>query len=255
MGRMLRERREAEIVRALRHTGPATVSDLTRLLGVSPSTVRRDLDRMDTDGMLQRVRGGARIGDDADIDRPFVRVADQDASDKLAVADRAAELVRDGQVLLLDIGTTVACLAERLRGRPLTVITSNLAVLDVLQDDPGIELVLLGGVVRQTYRSMVGLLTENALGQVRADLAFLGTSGVLEQGQVLDTTQVEVPVKRSLMAAADRTVLLADRHKFPGSGALRICDLADLDVVVSNPGIPDSIGGYCRRSGVQLVIA
>lgn len=252
---MLRERREAEIVRSLRRTGPATVTDLTQLLGVSASTVRRDLDRLDTQGTLQRVRGGAQVLAEIDTDPPFARVADQNANDKVTVADRAAELVCDGQVLLLDIGTTVAALAECIRGRQLTVITSNLAVLDVLRGDPGIELVLLGGVVRQNYHSMVGLLTETALGKVRADLVFLGTSGVLEDGHVLDTTQVEVPVKQSLMAAAERSVLLADRNKFPGSGALKICDLSELDTLVTNAGPPESIRRYCDRFGVEVVTA
>jgi DeoR/GlpR family transcriptional regulator of sugar metabolism len=252
---MLRERREAEIVDALRRTGPATVTDLTQLLGVSASTVRRDLDRMDTQGMLQRVRGGAQILDGADRERPFVLVADQDAAKKRAIAQRAAELVTDGQVLLLDIGTTVAALAEQLRGRRLTIITSNLAVLDVLRNDPGVELVLLGGVVRHAYRSTVGLLTETALEQVRADLAFLGTSGIAENGQVLDTTQIEVPVKRSLMSAANRTVLVADRHKFPGSGALKICNLSDLDTLVTNAGIPEATKQYCHESRVEVIAA
>jgi DeoR/GlpR family transcriptional regulator of sugar metabolism len=250
---MLPERREAEIVHALRRIGPTTVTDLTELLGVSASTVRRDLDRMDTKGILQRVRGGARVTDDADSARPFGMVAGQDTADKLAVAQRAADLIADGQVLLLDIGTTVAALAEQLRGRRLTVITSNLAVLDILRDDPGIELVLLGGVVRHAYRSTVGLLTESALAQVRADIAFLGTSGVLENGEVLDTTQIEVPVKRSLISAANRTALVADRHKFPGTGALKICNLADLNTLVTNTGIPETLRRYCHQSGLQVV--
>jgi DeoR/GlpR family transcriptional regulator of sugar metabolism len=98
-------------------------------------------------------------------------------------------------------------------------------------------------VVRQSYLSLVGLLTETALGQVRANLAFLGTSGVHPDGDVLDTTQVEVPVKRAMMAAAERTALLADRHKFPGTGALKVCRVRDLDVVVTNDGVDGSALG------------
>lgn len=252
---MLRERREKEIIRAVRRSGLASVADLTELLGVSASTIRRDLDRLGTGGTLERIRGGAKMADEADTDRPFARVALQNATDKLAVADRAAGMVTDGQVLLLDIGTTVTALAERIRDRRLTVITSSLAVLDVLRDAPGAELVLLGGVVRQTYHSMVGLLTENALANVRADVAFLGTSGVLENGQVLDTTQIEVPVKRSLMAAANRRILLADRHKFPGSGALTVCDLGDLDVLVTNGELDAKTAQHCRHTGVEVVRA
>jgi DeoR/GlpR family transcriptional regulator of sugar metabolism len=257
---MLRARRHAEIVRLLREAGPTPVAELVAAVGASPATVRRDLADLADQGALRRVRGGAQLVDEAngpdsvtgagtvtdpDPDRthPYEQVAGRDADDKAAVAARALRLVDDGAVLLLDIGTTVAALARLLRGRPVTVVTSSLAVLDVLRDDAQVELVLLGGVVRQPYRSLVGLLTETALGQVRADLAFLGTSGVRPDGEVLDSTRVEVPVKRALMAAADRSVLLADRHKFPGTGALTVGQVRDLDVVVTNDGVDGSALG------------
>jgi DeoR/GlpR family transcriptional regulator of sugar metabolism len=250
---MLRARRHAEIVRLLREAGPTPVAELVAAVGASPATVRRDLADLADQGALRRVRGGAQLAEaddsrgtpapDADLAHPYEQVAGRDADDKAAVAARALRLVADGDVLLLDIGTTVAALARLLRGRPVTVVTSSLAVLDVLRDDAQVELVLLGGVVRQPYRSLVGLLTETALGQVRADLAFLGTSGVRPDGEVLDSTRVEVPVKRALMAAADRSVLLADRHKFPGTGALKVCHVRDLDVVVTNDGVDGSALG------------
>jgi DeoR/GlpR family transcriptional regulator of sugar metabolism len=251
---MLQARREAEIVRVLRARGPASVDDLARRLRVSASTVRRDLARLDDRGRLQRVRGGAAITDDADGDLPFERVAEHDAADKRAIGIRAAQLVQDGDVVLMDIGTTVVQLARELVGRPVTVITSSLAVLDVLRGDPAVELILLGGVVRPSYHSLVGLLTETGLGQVRADVAFLGTSGVRDSGEVLDSTRVEVSVKRSMVAAADRAVLLADRHKFPGSGGLKVCHVRELSGLVTNEGLHEAMVTTCRQAGVEVVL-
>jgi DeoR/GlpR family transcriptional regulator of sugar metabolism len=252
----MQARREAEIVRVLRAGGPASVEDLARTLSVSASTVRRDLARLDARGTLQRVRGGAAIAaEDADRDLPFERVVEHDVADKRAVGARAAAMVRDGEVVLLDIGTTVVQLARELVGRPVTVITSSLAVLDVLRADPTVELIMLGGVLRPAYLSLVGLLTETALGQVRADVAFLGTSGVRTGGEVLDSTRVEVQVKRSMIAAADRCVLLADRHKFPGSGGLKVCDLHDLSGLVTNEPLPGAMAATCREAGIEVVYA
>lgn len=251
---MLRTRRHSEIVRLLRTDGPAAVGDLAAILGVSAATIRRDLAELGAQGALHRVRGGAQVADGEDVNKPFAHVAACDTEDKAAVATRAADLVSDGDVLLLDIGTTVVCLARALRGRPVTVMTSSLAVLDVLRDDPRVELVLLGGVLRQSYLSLVGLLTETALGQVRADIAFLGTSGVQPGGDVLDSTQVEVPVKRAIMAAADRSVLLADRHKFPGTGALKVCHVSDMDTIVTNRGAEDALR-LPAFSGVEVLYA
>lgn len=249
---MLRARRHAEIVRLLREGGPTAVGDLVQALGVSAATVRRDLADLDAQGSLERIRGGAQVTDPDEV-RPFAQVATCDAADKEAVAAKAASMVRDGDVLLLDIGTTVVCLARQLRGRPVTVITSSLAVLDVLRDDPAVELVMLGGVVRHSYLSLVGLLTETALTQVRANLAFLGTSGVHRDGEVLDSTQVEVPVKRAMMAAADRKVLLADRHKFPGTGALKVCQVSELDVVVTNKDLDETATKALVADGVEVL--
>ncbi|WP_326823219.1 DeoR/GlpR family DNA-binding transcription regulator [Streptosporangium sp. NBC_01756] len=242
-------------MRRVRLSGATSVSDLAGQLGVSPSTIRRDLEVLDRDGTLRRVRGGACASADADADLPFAEVAALDEQDKEAVAVRAAQLVRDGDVILLDIGTTTMRLARRLRGRRVTVITSSLAVFDVLRSDPATELLLLGGLVRRTYHSLVGVLTEEALRQVCADRVFLGTSGVRPDGQLVDSTLAEVPVKRAMIAAAGQVVLLADRHKFPGTGALRVCGPEDVDVIVTNEGADETTLRNCAATGAEVLIA
>ncbi|MEV4116204.1 DeoR/GlpR family DNA-binding transcription regulator [Nonomuraea sp. NPDC049695] len=254
---MLQRLRHAEIMRRVRLSGATSVRDLASQLGVSPSTIRRDLEVLDRDGTLRRVRGGAlaSVDTDTDADRPFAEVAAVDEQDKEAVAVRAAELVSDGEVVLLDIGTTTMRLARRLRGRRVTVVTSSLAVLDVLRSDPEIELLLLGGMVRRPYHSLVGVLTEAALSQVVADRVFLGVSGVRPDGQLVDTTLAEVPLKRAMIAAAGQVVLLVDRHKFPGTGALRVCGPEDIDVIVTNEGADEATLRNCATAGAEVLLA
>jgi DeoR/GlpR family transcriptional regulator of sugar metabolism len=249
---VLQRLRHAEIMRRVRLSGATSVRDLASQLGVSPSTIRRDLEVLDRDGTLRRVRGGALA--DADTDRPFAEVAAADEQDKEAVAARAARLVRDGEVILLDIGTTTMRLARRLRGRRVTVVTSSLAVLDALRADPEVELLLLGGMVRRTYHSLVGVLTETALSQVVADRVFLGASGVRPDGQLVDTTLAEVPLKRAMIAAAGQVVLLVDRHKFPGTGALRVCGPEDIDVLVTNEGADATTLRHCAAAGAEVLL-
>ncbi|TDD00015.1 DeoR/GlpR transcriptional regulator [Nonomuraea deserti] len=251
---MLQRLRHAEIMRRVRLSGATSVRDLASQLGVSPSTIRRDLEVLDRDGTLRRVRGGALAGADADDDRPFAEVAAVDEQDKEAVAVRAAQLVADGEVLLLDIGTTTMRLARRLRGRRVTVVTSSLAVLDALRSDSAVELLLLGGMVRRTYHSLVGVLTEAALSQVVADRVFLGASGVRPDGQLVDTTLAEVPLKRAMIAAAEQVVLLVDRHKFPGTGALRVCGPEDIDLIVTNEGADETTLRACAAAGSQVLL-
>jgi DeoR/GlpR family transcriptional regulator of sugar metabolism len=249
---VLQRLRHAEIMRRVRLSGATSVRDLASQLGVSPSTIRRDLEVLDRDGTLRRVRGGALA--DADTDRPFAEVSAADEQDKEEVAARAARLIGDGDVILLDIGTTTVRLARRLRGRRVTVVTSSLAVLDALRADTEVELLLLGGMVRRTYHSLVGVLTETALSQVVADRVFLGASGVRPDGQLVDTTLAEVPLKRAMIAAAGQVVLLVDRHKFPGTGALRVCGPEDIDVIVTNEGADETTLSNCAAAGAEVLL-
>ncbi|WP_202971104.1 DeoR/GlpR family DNA-binding transcription regulator [Saccharothrix sp. ALI-22-I] len=248
---VLPQRRHELILRTLQAEGPAGVQVLAERLGVSQATIRRDLVQLDREGRLTRVYGGAVSA--ADTDDPFAEVAMVRMEEKDAIAERAAELIKDGEAILLDIGTTAHRLARKLHGRSLTVITSNLMVYEELKDDQEVQIVLLGGVLRRSYHSLVGFLTEDNLRQVHADRLFLGTSGVRPGGHVMDTTAVEVPLKRAMLKAADQVVLLADIGKFPGSGIARVCGPEDLDVVITNAPADEPTSAALREADVEVI--
>ncbi len=231
---VLAERRYDRILEVLRTERVAEVRQLARELGVSEATVRRDLTWLAQQGAVNRVRGGVRGR--TSPEPPYAQVAARPHTDKDAIADDAASLVSDGDVLLLDIGTTVHGVASRLRGREVTVVTSSLAVLEALVDDTGIELVLLGGSVRRNYRSTVGFLTELALTRLHTQRLFLGTSGVQRDGSSWDTSDVEVPIKQAMIQAAEQVVLLAGADKFPGSGIAKVCGPEAVDVLICPEG-------------------
>ncbi|MEU7858226.1 DeoR/GlpR family DNA-binding transcription regulator [Nonomuraea sp. NPDC049141] len=248
---MLRDRRHELIVHILRSEGTATVEALAERLDASPATIRRDLVQLHEDGLLRRVYGGAMPIDERDD--PFVDVAAVRGAEKDKIAQRCAEMVKDDETVLLDIGTTAHRVAIHLRGRSLTVVTSSLAVFEELQDEEDIQLIMLGGMVRRDYRSLVGFLTEDNLRQIKADRLFLGTSGVRPGGHVMDTTVVEVPVKRAMIAASDQVILVADVGKFPGTGMARVCGPEDLDVIVTNaPGDQETLTAM-REAGVKVI--
>lgn len=250
---MLSERRHQLILRELRVNGPVSAALLAETLGVSTATVRRDLLHLDAQGLLTRVYGGAAPV--TGHDDPFAEVAAVRVAEKDAIAMRAAKLIADGQTVLLDIGTTAHRLARQLRGRSLNVITSNMAVFEELAGDPGIQLLLLGGMLRREYRSLVGFLTEDNLRQVHADLLFLGTSGVRPDGRVMDTTVIEVPVKRAMIAASDQVILLADRAKFPGHGMASVCGPAELDILVTDEPAEPHTAATLREMDVSVIEA
>lgn len=250
---MLRETRHERLLKLLREEGVLPVGRIAQRLGVSEATARRDLTELDGAGMLTRVYGGAVARTPAE--RPFAEEEVDDRAGKDAVARRAAAVVEDGETVLLDIGTTTLQLARRLRGRNVTVATSNLAVYDELKEDPEVGLVLLGGQVRRNYRSLVGHLTQAGLGRLYADRLFLGASGVLPDGRVLDTTDIEVPVKQAMLEAARHVVLLATARKFPGTGTACICGPKDIDALItSEPPDPETLSVF-REAGVEVTVA
>ncbi len=237
----------------LRAEGALSARAVAERLGVSLATVRRDMSTLDQHGRLQRVHGGAMLGEATEPSFEDVAVTHPEAKDRLA--RKAATLVPDGAVVLCDIGTSVHRVVAQLHGRPLTVVTNNLAVYEELSDDEEIDLVLLGGQVRRNYRSMVGFLTEQALEQVHADVLFLGTSGVRGDGSVMDTTTVEVPVKRTMLRSADRAVLVADGSKFPGSGLARVCGPESLHVLITDDDADAGTLDVFRQAGTEVVLA
>lgn len=248
---MLPAERRERILRAVR-AGTTQVGQLAEEFGVSEMTVRRDLGDLEREGKLTRVHGGA-VG--ATAERPFAEIAVERFEQKDAIGALAASSIDEGQTVLLDVGTTTLQLARHLRGRSLTVITSNLAVYEELLPEESIELVLLGGVVRRNYRSLVGVVAEDALRQLRADVAFLGASGIEDDFSVVDTTMVEVPIKRAMMAAAARSVLLVDSEKFRMRGVVRVCHAQDLDAIVTDSGVPAEARSELERSGVEVLVA
>ncbi|MEA4944232.1 MAG: DeoR/GlpR family DNA-binding transcription regulator [Propionicimonas sp.] len=249
---MLSATRQAKILDSLRTDGEVTVEELAGQFGVSLSTIRRDLNALSAEGLLRRVRGGGSVEPDK---VPFGEVQRQHRPEKKRIAARAAELVHDGDVVLVDIGTTTALLAKQLRGRRITVITASLAVIDELRGDEAVELVVLGGVVRRNYHSMVGVLTEQALAQLHATICFLGTSGIRPDGTITDTTGIEVPVKRAMIASSQTRVVLADSNKFPGVGLLPVCEPGAISCVVTNPDADPATLAALRAAEVEVFLA
>jgi DeoR/GlpR family transcriptional regulator of sugar metabolism len=249
---MLTATRQAKILDSLREDGEVSVESLADRFGVSLSTIRRDLNTLSSDGLLRRVRGGGSVEPDR---VPFSEIERVRSSEKERVAARAAALVNDGDIVLIDIGTTTALLARHLRGRHLTVVTSSLAVIDQLRDDDDVELIVLGGAVRKNYHSMVGALTEQALAQIRASVCFLGTSGIRPDGTILDTTGMEVPVKRAMIESSNSVVVLADSSKFPGVGLLNVCGADALSLVVTNDDADGATLEVLRSNGVEVLTA
>jgi DeoR/GlpR family transcriptional regulator of sugar metabolism len=243
--------RRQQMLRAVR-SGATHVADLAASFGVSEMTVRRDLRALAREGKLERVRGGAV---NASTERPFAETVIErfEAKDRIGAA--AARQVQDGQTVMIDIGTTTLQAAHHLHGRDITVVTTSLAVYEELVDDPAIELILPGGVVRRNYRSLVGVIAEDSLRQLKADVLLLGTSAVDPELGVWDSTMIEVPIKRAMIEAAERVALLADTQKFAMAGLVRVCQATEIDNVVTDAPVPAACRPAIEEAGIEVTVA
>lgn len=250
---VLTHQREAAILERLEAVGSVTVDELSRLLDVSGTTIRRDLERLELGARLRRVHGGATVARTREPDADGE--LDDDTREKEAIARAAAGSIADGQVVLLDIGITTLRLARHLRGRPVTVITNSLAVLDALRDDDVVTLVLLGGMIGAKTRTLIGPLTEEALARVHADVAVISSTGIKPEGAVVTDLTHEASIKRRMREVADRSILVANTSKFPGSGSYRIASLSDFDAIVTTDRADATTLAAAARAGVEIVRA
>ncbi len=249
---MLRDQRHQTLTKALAGRGAMSIAEIAELLGVSEATARRDIDWLAKNARLTRVYGGAMLPDPHEVPFAFAETTDQPEKRRIAAA--AAALVSDGDTVILDIGTTALELAKQLAGRPVTIITGNMAIYDALRSESDTELLLLGGVLRRNYQSMVGFITVQTLNQLHANMAFFGASGITKAGKVVETATVEIPVKQAMLGASDRAVLMAAPRKFPGHGLGVVCDVSSISTVITTSEVDREYLDPFTLAGTEIVI-
>jgi DeoR/GlpR family transcriptional regulator of sugar metabolism len=249
---MLSVDRRAQLVARLREDGHASVEVLARDLGVTPSTIRRDLRRLASHGALVRTYGGAAVST-ATAGRPAA--LDPRLAAKRAIAAAAADLVEDGQTIAISSGTTTLELAWRLADRRLTVITNALDIAAALLDRPNIELIVLGGVVRPGMHSTLGHLAELALRELRADALFMGIGAVSAEHGLMNDSIPEILTDRALRRAARSCVVLADASKLGAVAPAFVFGLDQVDTLVTDGDADPEQVAALEGHGVRVIVA
>ncbi len=243
---VLAEERKKIILDELKLAGKVMVVDLARRFNVSAETIRRDLDILQEEGLLKRVYGGAVRKETLSVEPPFYKRTTICLNEKRRIAQRAAQLVEDGDVLAIDAGTTMLEFARALRNKQdITVITPSLPVTAVISEainrkELSGEIFLLGGKLNPQQQTMSGSLTEKNLRNFCIDKAFISVGGVSLSDGITDFDLSEALVSRAMIEAASEILVLADHTKMDARAKCRIDGLDAVDVIVSDKPMPDA---------------
>jgi DeoR family transcriptional regulator, fructose operon transcriptional repressor len=247
-----RHRAIADLVVSL---GRASVVELAEHLAVTPETVRRDLSILERQGVLRRVHGGAIPLLRAGFERTVVTRSAENMAEKTQIAQAALEEVPEEGAIIIDAGTTTGALVDALpENRRLTVVTNFLPHAVALADRPGITVLLLGGRVRSTTLACVDEWAVTGLRDIVADVAFIATDGITSERGLTTPDRAEAAVKRAMLHAARRTILLADHSKFGLEHFANFGSLSDVDVVITDAGTDSDLRAGIAAGGPVVVV-
>ncbi len=250
------EERRQLITDELRRRGRVSVSRLAVAYDVTPETVRRDLVELEQRGELRRIHGGAVATDRIRLEPAVAERAGHMAAEKARIAEAAlAQLPGDEGTVLLDAGTTTGALVERFpTDRRLTVVTNAVPHALRLAALPNVTVIVVGGRLRARTLANVDDFAVDMVRDLRVDVAFVATNGISERG-CSTPDPAEAAVKRVLVGAGDRVVLLADHTKFGAEHFVRFAGLADLDVVVTDSGVERNDLLALEAADLEVVVA
>jgi DeoR family fructose operon transcriptional repressor len=238
---LLAVERRRRILTSLERSSAITTDEFAAELGVSPETVRRDLIELERRGMLRRVHGGAAsLARLAPEESAYSERLLEQSDAKRAIGAAAAALVVPGQTVVIDVGTTSLEVARALpHDLRATIATPSLLVAAELSTRPHVQVLVAGGRVRPGDLACSGAETIDFFRDLHAEIAFLGSGAISPAVGLTDYHRDEVPTKRVIIGNAEKVLVLADSSKFDRSAPYRVCDLSDLDGIVTDAPFPD----------------
>ncbi len=256
----LQSDRHDEILRQVSQHGTVSASDLATSMGVSHITIRRDLDQLQADGLVERVRGGARRRRLRGPEPPIVQRQTAQVQDKRAIGLLAVDLIDQGDVVALESGSTALELAYAIAARnwvQLTVLTNSFPIAQVLMPVMNVTLIFLGGVVDPNELGTFGVLTEHAIKGVLIDKLFIGCRGIDPQAGVTSDigAEREISTARTLVAASNEVVIIADHERFGRKYLVQVIEPQQYRTVVTDRGTPASFIEALRRQGKRVMVA
>lgn len=251
---MLIVERQQRILELIRDQKTVQLDDLARELDVSSSTVRRDLEALEEQGVIDRTRAGAIYKEQANGDRHAnlalaARMAER-VVEKRAIGAAAAALVQPQMTVLLDGGSTVVHAARLIDARPIQVVTNSISIAHHFKDDDQVETLLIGGSLYPRTEVTVGPIATGTLADLHADLLLFSLAGIYDDAAFNINLQM-ARVEQVMMQQATQSVMLMDSGKFGRKSLARVCGLGEVDRIITDDGIEDD---WCERLRDRLVV-
>ena len=246
--------RRGRLLDLIRVRGFAALEELVRELGVSESTIRRDLDALEEQGAAKRTHGGVLYAGGMPRLAEFDERQPSHWAAKRAIAVKAAEVITDGETVLLDGGTTTYEVARLLVGRSLQVVTNSLPVANLFASESRTDLVLLGGYVSPRTGVCLGPYANELLARLHVTTTILSAAGIADEGLFNAHLQL-AETEQAMLRAAGRVVVVADSSKFGQKSLTLVSPLDAIDLVVSDNGLPDDWRQKIAAAGSQLIVA
>ncbi len=238
----MKENQEKEILEYLQNAQYATIDELAERLFVSPSTVRRKLNDLQKKGLITRTHGGAQLNDDNNFFPSFTFRVHENSFEKKKIALSAIKLIKNGDLIFLDGTTSAFFIAEYLSEfKNIRVITNGIDTLSLLAKN-NISAYSTGGCVQEVNRSvLIGHYAEEMIGNFHADIAFFSARSVTNDGEIYDCFEEENVIRKAMIKHATKKVFLCDSTKFGKTSLFHLCSLNDVDYIVTNHAVPDSV--------------
>lgn len=248
--------RQRRILDALRGDGGVTVEGLVQLLGVSESTVRRDLEQLSEKGLLSRTHGGAvPPAFSTAFESSYIEKKMQYPEEKERIGAEAAKRVADGETLILDSGSTTFEVGRHLASiKRLKIITYDLLIAGEIDYDPSTSIILAGGVFRRGFNLVVGGETENFFRNIRVNKAFLGVDSLDPEQGIFNATLEEASIKKIIIEVAREVIVVTDHSKFGRTALAKVCALEHVHEIITGRELESTYQEKLRAAGVNLTL-
>jgi DeoR family ulaG and ulaABCDEF operon transcriptional repressor len=254
--------RKTLIIEAVSRTGFISYRDLEAQLDASPATIRRDLTRLEEDGQIERVHGGAKLpGNDRHTvlqqsltGTPFEKSMSENLAAKRAIGEAAAALCQPSDGVIIDGGTTTFQMCPHLAGLKLQVLTNSLHIVNALLPQLDTSILVPSGAVFREQNIILAPGGEESMPQFHASKLFMGAASVSRRG-LMQHDAVLVASQRRLIEHADQVIVLVDSSKFSGSSGAIVCPLDQIDIVVTDEGLPADATAMLNDQGIRTILA